>query len=117
MKLFGEDLCSHDWEYFLVVYTEILAMGRGCLSVVCRKIYGDQALGEANLEMIDIARKVSSRMHWNLSLVPRLFSGEGKEPGTHCMRMHAIATEFRRDRILLQYVRIFMTSRQSATLT
>ena len=25
-----------------------------------------------------------------ISLVPRLFSGEGKEPGTHCMRMRVI---------------------------
>ena len=24
------------------------------------------------------------------SLVPRLFPGEGKEPGTHCMRMRVI---------------------------
>ena len=49
------------------------------------------------------------------SLVPRLFPGEEKEPGTHCMRMRmrVIAAEFR---ILLRYVRKFMTSHQSATL-
>ena len=47
---------------------------------------------------------------------PGSFRGEGKEPGTHCMRMRVIAVEFRRDRILLRYVRKFMTSRQSATL-
>ena len=26
----------------------------------------------------------------HVSLVPRLFPGEGKEPVTHCMRMHLI---------------------------
>ena len=47
---------------------------------------------------------------------PGSFQGEEKEPGTHCIRMRVIAVEFRRDRILLRYVRKCMTSRQSATL-
>ena len=47
-----------------------------------------------------------SQIKGKYSLVPRLFPGEGKEPGTHCMRMRAIAPEFQGDRILLEYVRI-----------
>ena len=44
------------------------------------------------------------------------FRGEGKEPGIHCMRMRVIAAEFRGDRILSEYARIFMTSLTSAML-
>ena len=35
---------------------------------------------------------------------------EGKEPGTHCMCMHAITPEFQGDMILLEYARILMMS-------
>ena len=39
-------VCMHKW------YT-----------ILCRKVYGDPALGEANLEMIEIARKVCKMVH------------------------------------------------------
>ena len=45
--------------------------------------------------------------HRSLNL--RLASSPG-EPGIHCMRMRVIAAEFRGDRILFEYARIFMTS-------
>ena len=37
---------------------------------------------------------------YNISLgPPGSFRGRGKEPGLHCMCMHVITAEFRRDRI------------------
>ena len=50
-----------------------------------------------------------------VSLVPRLFQwGERKEPGTHCMQMRDITTEYHGDTILFQYVGILMMSHQSS---
>ena len=45
------------------------------------------------------------------SLVPRRGGGGGERaPGTHCLRMRLIATEFRCDRVRTLYVRILVTS-------
>ena len=51
-----------------------------------------------------------------LASSPGSFREERKEPGIHCMRMRVIAAEFRGDKILSEYARIFMTSLTSATL-
>ena len=51
---------------------------------------------------------------WNSADVLASFPGteEGEEiaPGTHCMRMRLIATEFRGDRVRMCNVRVLLTS-------
>ena len=87
---------------------------RECLSL--KRSYPAIVRVEIGSKFAFLVKVNSSAVHGPLASYPGSFRGEGKEPGTHCMRMRAIAAEFRRDRILLRYVRKFMTSRQSATL-